>query len=135
MVTDQTARMVAAEILYYLKRAQRPMKKALDDAMLLDIADSPVEAWEIEAAKLPAYAVIPELESASDFQVMRISVLSSLFRLQAVIAELEAVLNGSPEKTRQMADCCRTHVGPHVHGCILPGDHRGQCQLHTEQEK
>jgi hypothetical protein len=25
--------------------------------------------------------------------------------------------------------CCRTHDGPHVHGCILPGDHDGQCQV------
>jgi hypothetical protein len=26
------------------------------------------------------------------------------------------------------------HDGPHVHGCILPGDHPGQCQLPTGQE-
>lgn len=28
--------------------------------------------------------------------------------------------------------CCRTHDGPHVHGCILPGGQRGQCQ--TEED-
>jgi hypothetical protein len=31
-------------------------------------------------------------------------------------------------------DCCRTHDGPHVHGCRLPGDHPGQCHVPTRQE-
>ena len=117
------------EIRHCLKYAERKLQKPLKETTLVDWdAAGPVEAWEIEAAKLPGNTIIPELEGASDAQVMRLSVMSSVHQLLAVIAELKDLIRKAP-------GCCRTHDGPHVHGCILPGDHRGQCQLPTEQER
>jgi hypothetical protein len=29
------------------------------------------------------------------------------------------------------ARCCQTHEGPHLHGCVLDGDHDGACRIPT----
>jgi hypothetical protein len=83
------------EIRKHLRYAERKMREALKAAQAIDFSTlDPMEEWEIRAAQAPPNAIIPELEfiDDEDLRVWRIVAASSVYRLRAVIDELDEAL-------------------------------------------